>query len=54
MYNLQCNIFSSLFHRANVKSGLYFGTNVEEAADVMFVLNWFLAVYSGKASSAPL
>ncbi|OWK00794.1 hypothetical protein Celaphus_00016765, partial [Cervus elaphus hippelaphus] len=39
---------------ANVKSGLYFGTNVEEAVDVMFVLNWFLAFYSGLTVSTIL
>ncbi|XP_060988980.1 ATP-binding cassette sub-family C member 4-like isoform X2 [Dama dama] len=39
---------------ANVKSGLYFGTNVEESVDVMFVLNWFLAVYSGLTVSTIL
>uniref|UniRef100_A0AC11DID8 Uncharacterized protein n=1 Tax=Ovis aries TaxID=9940 RepID=A0AC11DID8_SHEEP len=50
----QCNIFSSLFHRANVQSGLYLGTYVEEAADVMFVLNWFLGVYSGLTVSTIL
>ncbi|XP_059748279.1 LOW QUALITY PROTEIN: ATP-binding cassette sub-family C member 4 [Bos taurus] len=36
-----------LLNWANVQSGLYFGTYVEEATDVMFVLNWFLGVYSG-------
>ncbi|XP_065757880.1 ATP-binding cassette sub-family C member 4-like [Muntiacus reevesi] len=43
-----------LLNWANVKSGLYFGTNVEEAADVMFVLNWFLTVYSGLTLSTIL
>ncbi|KAI4581547.1 hypothetical protein MJG53_009990 [Ovis ammon polii x Ovis aries] len=33
---------------ANVQSGLYFGTYVKEAEDVMFVLNWYLGVYSGR------
>ncbi|XP_055398768.1 ATP-binding cassette sub-family C member 4-like [Bubalus kerabau] len=36
-----------LLNWANVQSGLYFGTYVEEATDVMFVLNWFLGAYSG-------
>uniref|UniRef100_A0AC11BKC5 Uncharacterized protein n=1 Tax=Ovis aries TaxID=9940 RepID=A0AC11BKC5_SHEEP len=43
-----------LLNWANVQSGLYLGTYVEEAADVMFVLNWFLGVYSGLTVSTIL
>nr|XP_042111060.1 ATP-binding cassette sub-family C member 4-like [Ovis aries] len=39
---------------ANVQSGLYFGTYVKEAEDVMFVLNWYLGVYSGLTVSTIL
>ncbi|XP_052505903.1 ATP-binding cassette sub-family C member 4-like [Budorcas taxicolor] len=43
-----------LLNWANVQSGLYLGTYVEEAADVMFVLYWFLGVYSGLTVSTIL
>ncbi|XP_061290381.1 ATP-binding cassette sub-family C member 4-like [Bos javanicus] len=39
---------------ANVQSGLHFGTYVKEAEDVMFVLNWYLGVYSGLTVSTIL
>ena len=51
---LQCNIFSSLFHRANVQGDLYSGALVKEDVDVMLILNWCLRVYSGKVDSSAL
>ncbi|KAB0345156.1 hypothetical protein FD754_022082 [Muntiacus muntjak] len=34
---------------AKILNGLYFGTYLKETEDVMFVLNWFLGVYSENA-----
>nr|CAI9712223.1 unnamed protein product [Rangifer tarandus platyrhynchus] len=39
---------------AKIQSGLYFGTYLKEAEDVMFVLNWFLRVFSGLTVSTIL
>ncbi|XP_042110929.1 ATP-binding cassette sub-family C member 4-like isoform X5 [Ovis aries] len=39
---------------AKIQSGLYFGTYVKEAEDVMFELSWFLGVYSGLTVSTIL
>ncbi|XP_059740473.1 ATP-binding cassette sub-family C member 4-like isoform X2 [Bos taurus] len=39
---------------AKVQSGLYFGTYVREAEEVMFELSWFLGVYSGLTLSTIL
>ena len=39
---------------ANVQNDLYFGGYVKEDEDVVFVLNWYLGVYSGKVESSAL
>ncbi|XP_070656005.1 ATP-binding cassette sub-family C member 4-like isoform X3 [Bos indicus] len=39
---------------ANVQNGLYFGVYVKEDEDVVFVLNWYLSVYSGLTVSTVL
>nr|XP_020747155.1 multidrug resistance-associated protein 4-like [Odocoileus virginianus texanus] len=49
-----CNTFYFLFHRANVQSDLYFRRYVKEDEVVVFVLNWYLRVYSGLTVSAVL
>ncbi|OWK00782.1 hypothetical protein Celaphus_00016757, partial [Cervus elaphus hippelaphus] len=37
-----------LAYWANVQSGLYFGAFAKGDEDIMFVLNWYLGVYSGR------
>jgi len=46
--------FYFLFHRANLQSDLYSGAFVKENEAVVFFLNWYLGVYSGKVESSAL
>ena len=54
MYIYSVIFFYFLFHRSNLQSKLYSGALVKEDEDVVFILNWYLGVYSGKVESFAL